>query len=156
MTATPSPSQPKTGACRCGRVWLEITKAPLITMACHCSGCQRMTASAFSLSAAIPADGFRVTRGAPVPGGLHGAVRHFFCPDCMSWMFTRPPGADAFVNVRTALLDGDDWKEPFVETWTSEKLPWASTPARHSFPGFPAEIAWPGLVAEFQTMMAGG
>src|SRR3546814_9366082 len=40
------------GSCRCGGIQLEITAAPLLTMACHCVGCQKMTASAFSLSAA--------------------------------------------------------------------------------------------------------
>jgi hypothetical protein len=44
----------KEGGCRCGRVRLKITKRPLLTMACHCTGCQRMSSSAFSLSAAIP------------------------------------------------------------------------------------------------------
>src|SRR5690606_35371104 len=47
------------------------------TGACHCAGCQRMTASAFSLSAAIPTDGFEVTKGESVKGGLHGdETRH--------------------------------------------------------------------------------
>ena len=39
-----------TGSCRCGKVGISVTGAPMLTMACHCSGCQRMTASAFSLS----------------------------------------------------------------------------------------------------------
>src|SRR3546814_6643676 len=73
------------GSCRCGGIQLEITAAPLLTMACHCVGCQKMTASAFSLSAAIPTQGFRVTSGEPVIGGLHGTERHYFCPFCLSW-----------------------------------------------------------------------
>ena len=63
-------------------------------MACHCTGCQRMTASAFSLSALYPSSGFEVTEGRPVIGGLHGPARHFFCPHCMSWLFTRPEGTE--------------------------------------------------------------
>src|SRR5215470_19244491 len=88
------------GGCRCGRVRFRINAAPLLTMACHCTGCQRMTSSAFSLSAAIPSDGFSVTQGEPVIGGLHGPTRHFFCAYCMSWLFTRPEGLDWFVNIR--------------------------------------------------------
>ena len=31
-----------------------------------------------------------MTKGEPVIGGLHGAEsHHYFCPHCMSWMFTR-------------------------------------------------------------------
>ena len=67
---------PQDGSCRCGRVKLRISKAPLLSMACHCTGCQKMSSSAYSLSAAIPADGFEVTEGEPVIGGLHGAARH--------------------------------------------------------------------------------
>ena len=40
-----------------------LSARPLITMACHCTGCQRMTASAFSLSALYPSGGFEVTEG---------------------------------------------------------------------------------------------
>ncbi|WP_445260586.1 GFA family protein [Picosynechococcus sp. PCC 11901] len=34
------------GQCRCGQVKFEVTSEPLITMACHCVGCQKITASA--------------------------------------------------------------------------------------------------------------
>jgi hypothetical protein len=47
------------GGCRCGQVRIKVSSAPFLTMACHCTGCQRMTARAFSLSAAIPSQGFR-------------------------------------------------------------------------------------------------
>jgi hypothetical protein len=86
-----------------------------------------MTASAFSLSVAVRADGFSVTRGEPVIGGLHGETHHYFCPRCMSWMFTRTEGFDWLVNVRATMLDDPSWFIPFIETWTSEKLPWATT-----------------------------
>jgi hypothetical protein len=92
------------GGCRCGQVRIKMTVPPFLTMACHCTGCQRMTGSAFSLSAAFPSNAFSVTKGEPVIGGLHGSPRHYFCPHCMSWLFTRPDGFD-FVNVRATMLD---------------------------------------------------
>jgi hypothetical protein len=121
-------------------------------MACHCTGCQRMTASAYSLSAAIPSDGFLIIHGEPVIGGLHGATRHFHCPHCMSWMFTRPEGMDWFVNLRATMLDDPQWFTPFIETCTSEKLPWATTPAVHSFEGFPAFEDYQGLTEEYAAL----
>ncbi|MBB4188072.1 GFA family protein [Sinorhizobium terangae] len=138
------------GGCRCGGVRFKVSAPPLLTMACHCTGCQRMTASAFSLSVAIPSEGFAVTKGEPVIGGVHGATRHYFCPHCMSWMFTRPEGMDWFVNVRATMLDDPSWFSPFIETWTSEKLPWATTPAVHSYETLPPLEAYEGLLEEYR------
>ncbi|SEK16069.1 MULTISPECIES: GFA family protein [unclassified Variovorax] len=140
---------PWEGGCRCGQVRLRISAPPLLAMACHCTGCQRMTASAFSLSLAIPTPGFEVTAGEPVIGGLHGDSHHCFCPHCKSWLFTRTEGLDYFVNIRAGALDHHEWFVPFVETWTDEKLPWASTPAKHSFGALPAMDAFPALIEAY-------
>ena len=137
------------GGCRCGQVRFRVGPRPLVTMACHCTGCQRMTASAFSLSALYPSHGFEVTSGGPVIGGLHGPTRHFFCPRCMSWLFTRPEGMDEFVNVRATMLDDARAYRPFIETYTIERLPWARTPAVHSFERLPPMELYPDLLAEF-------
>ena len=145
---------PLDGSCRCGRVKLRISKAPMITMACHCTGCQKMSSSAYSLSAAIPTDGFEVIAGEPVIGGLHGASRHYFCGWCMTWMFTRPEGVDFFVNVRPTMLDDAGWYEPFIETFTSEKLAWAGTAARHSYPTYPAMEDYEGLMKGYAATLA--
>lgn len=147
-------SLPLEGGCRCGRVRLRVEAPPLLTMACHCTGCQRMSASAFSLSAAIPSEGFAVIQGEPVIGGLHGAIEHYFCPYCMSWMFTRPDVTDLFVNVRPTMLDDMSWFSPFIETYTCEQVPWAKTPAVHSFEMFPPFEAYEGLVQEYAAQHA--
>ncbi|TIV10530.1 MAG: GFA family protein, partial [Mesorhizobium sp.] len=120
-----------------------------LTTACHCTGCQRMSSSAYSLSAAIPSNGFEVTKCEPVIGGLHGASKHYFCGYCMTWMFTRPEGIDWFVNLRPTMLDDHAWFAPFIETWTAEKLPWAATSAVHSYEALPAFEEYEGLVAEY-------
>lgn len=137
------------GRCRCGQVQFEVTSKPLVTMVCHCTGCQRMTASAYSLSSLYASHQFRVTMGEPVIGGLHGTTRHFFCPQCMSWLFTRPDGMDQFVNVRATMMDDARSFVPFVETYTEEMLPWAKTRAAHSFSKFPPPERFPDLIAEF-------
>jgi len=137
------------GRCRCGEIRFAVDGPPLVTMACHCTGCQRMTASAFSLSSLHLGKAFQLLAGEPVLGGLRAETRHFFCPSCMSWLFTRPEGMDAFVNVRSTLLDNAAVYTPFVETFTNEKLPWAQTGAVHSFERFPEEADFPTLLAEF-------
>ena len=56
------------GGCRCGWVRFAVAGVPLATMACHCEGCRRMTASAFSVSGLYPLDAFRITQGDTVRG----------------------------------------------------------------------------------------
>jgi hypothetical protein len=145
---------PALGRCRCNEVELRISATPLMTGACHCRGCQRMSSSAYSLSVAIPTPGFEVTRGEPVIGGLRNpAQKHFFCPRCMTWMFTR--AMPEFVNVRATLLDDATWFSPFMETWTRTRLPWASTPAVRSYEEFPPMEDYEKLISEFRKVSPG-
>jgi len=108
-----------------------------------------MSASAFSLSSLYPASVFHITSGDPVIGGLHGATRHYFCPHCLSWAFTRPEGMDDFVNVRSMLLDDAASYTPYLETFAAQKLPWTVTGAAHSFAGLPPPEDFPALLAGF-------
>ncbi len=140
---------PWEGRCRCDRVRLRVTQPPIMATACHCTGCQRMSSSAFSLNLMLPAAGLQILTGEPVVGGLHGPSKHLFCGHCMTWMFTRPEGMDQLVNLRPSMLDDHSWFEPFVETYTGEKLPWARTPATHSFARFPEASDYEGLIREF-------
>jgi hypothetical protein len=47
------------------------------------------------------------------------------------------------------MLDDTRGYRPFVETYTSEKLGWATTGAVRSFETFPPEEQFPELLAEF-------
>ena len=60
-----------------------------------------------------------------------------------------PATATQFVNVRPTMFDIPAWSRPFIESFTSEKLPWASTSAKHSFDRFPAPEQYGMLVAEY-------
>jgi len=112
-----------------------------------------MSASAFSLSAAIPTKAFEVIRGEPVLAGLRNPdLRHFFCPQCMSWMFTR--FLPDFVNVRATMLEDVSWFAPFMETWTKTKLPWVTTPAVHRYAEFPPMQDYAKLTAEFSQTLS--
>ncbi|WP_274628067.1 GFA family protein [Arvimicrobium flavum] len=140
---------PLDGSCRCGRVKIRLTQPPICTAACHCRGCQKMASSAYSLTAMVPADGFEVTSGETVIGGLHGdALHHHFCGHCMTWMFTRPVGM-GFVNVRPTMFDETAWFRPYMETFASTKLPFAETGAVRSFGEFPAMAEIEGLLAGY-------
>lgn len=152
----PAMTLPATGGCRCGALRFRVTVPPLCTMACHCTGCQKMSGSAFSTTAMIPAEGFEVTAGTPVVGGLKGPdIHHQHCPECLSWVFTTFGPDRPRVNLRAVMLDNPSWFAPFAETWTATQLPWALTGAPHSFEHFPPPEALPALMAEFAAFYGG-
>ena len=91
-----------------------------------------------------------VIEGETVIGGVHGPdLHHHGCAHCLSWIFTRFDALGDVVNVRATLLDDAAGFVPFVETCTAEALPWATTPARHSFAGFPPMDRFPELLADY-------
>jgi hypothetical protein len=51
----------------------RVNAAPLVTMACHYTGCQKMSSSAYSLSAAL-AESFQITQGERLVGGDRTAL----------------------------------------------------------------------------------
>jgi len=140
---------PWDGGCMCGRVRVRVSRPPLLTMACHCTGCQKFSASAFSLTMSVPRDGFAVVQGELAIGGMHGPHRHSFCAHCKNWIYTQPHGLDFLINVRPTMLDQHAWVKPFIEVYTSEKLPWAFTGATHSFATQPDLAGYQPLVEEF-------
>jgi hypothetical protein len=137
------------GGCRCDAVRFAVIGAPLLTFACHCIGCQHMSASAFSLSSLYPAERFAVTNGETVLGGLKGATRHHFCASCMSWLFTVPEGMDELVNIRSTMFDDSSTHRPFIDAWLSEGVSWVDSGATRKFDSIPAEDEFPQLMADY-------
>ena len=148
-------SLPIEGSCMCGQVKVRVSIAPIITMACHCSGCQKLSASAFSLTAMVPAAGFALIAGETRIGALHGDNPYVYCANCLNWLYTELTSAP-FVNVRPGLFDVSAWSVPFIESYVSEKLPWATTPAKHSFEKYPEPRQYGPLMAEFAALQSGG
>jgi hypothetical protein len=141
---------PWNGGCRCGEIRLRVTMPPLLAGACHGTGCQKMTGSAFSITLTVPSDGFKVTVGEPIRGGLgSGVSHHMHCPKCLSWVYTRADGFDWFVNIRATMLDDHGWFAPFVELWTDEKLPWAQIGAPRSYQRDPDLAEWEELMQAY-------
>lgn len=146
------PDMPIEGGCRCGKVRFRINQSPLFTAICHCTGCQKMTGSAFSTTVCVPADGFDVIEGETVAGGMHGGREkgdHQHCDWCKSWIFTRVPAAMGVINVRATMLDDASWVTPFLETYTSEALPWAIQDSPRSYAKFPPPEEYQAIVADY-------
>ena len=128
---------PLTGGCICGAVRYAVAQTPIEVYACHCTDCQRITSSAFSIGAVVPDDAFAATGkvAISVPGGITegGRVkRRWVCPDCGTWLFGNPrqgtqhPGM--FRVVRGGTLDDTSWLKPTAHYWTRSKQPWVALP----------------------------
>lgn len=137
----------------CGQCRVRISIAPIVTMACHCKGCQKLSGSAFSLTVMVSADGFELLGGETRVGALHGDNAYRYCANCLNWLYTALASAP-FVNVRPMMFDVPEWSVPFVESFVSEKLPWATTPARHSFAKFPEPHEYGPLMAEYAALQS--
>jgi hypothetical protein len=89
-----------------------------------------------------------VTQGEPELDKGPSPNAHFFCPVCKNWVFLRLD-ALGIVNVRPTMLDEHRWFRPFIEIFTSRKLPWATTSAVHSFETLPDPQAFRSLIEVF-------
>ena len=108
-----------------------------MTYACHCTECQRITSSAFSLAITVPDHAFRLTRGEPrlvsrVADSGRTTTR-WLCPECGCWIVGSPqPGAapgETIRRVRAGTLDDRSWLRPTAHFWTRSKQPWVTLPA---------------------------
>ena len=121
---------PQTGGCQCGAIRYEITEAPQLVYTCHCTDCQRLTSSAFSLGIVVSEPAFRLD--GVVPRRLQriadsGRVNtRLVCPECGSWVCGLP--RDAVVRVRAGTLDDTSWLRPTRHIWTRSKQTWITLP----------------------------
>jgi hypothetical protein len=139
---------PWEGGCLCGSIRFLVSAPPLLTLACHCTWCQKRSASAFSSVISLPGSGFEITRGEPEAGWSPSEHRHFFCPRCRNWLFLSVSGM-GIINLRATMLDEHRWFAPYIEIFAANKLPWVSTGARHSFAGMPDAQAFESSMQSF-------
>jgi hypothetical protein len=75
------------GGCLCGRVRFRTTQAPMRTLACHCTFCQKVTGSSYFAESMFAMDAVQLD-------GSHKKVFVHFCPNCgttVSLTFERWP-----------------------------------------------------------------
>ncbi len=134
------PKPPFEGSCLCGAVQVLITEPPLLTVACHCRDCQKMSASGYSLATLFPSSGFSCSGELKRGGRGSGPRAHYYCKSCLSLIYTRVEGADDRINLRTSVLNDAALFEPFVELMTDDKMAWVNVPAVRSFARFPDSV----------------
>jgi hypothetical protein len=130
---------------------MRISAPPLIAMACHCRGCQKLTSGAYSLTLMLQKSGFE-SHGETELGALHRAEsQHHYCTRCKTWLYTTAPSLDGMglLNFRPTMLEDASWVVPYVESYVSEKLPGVITGAKHSFDQFPPPERYEDLMGAY-------
>jgi hypothetical protein len=126
---------PQTGGCQCGRLRYEITQTPTLVYTCHCTECQRLTGSAFSMALVVAADAFYLKgpepRSTQRTADSGRTVTHWVCPDCGTWIWSGPrpdPATQDALRVLAGTLDDTSWLRPTVHFWTRNAQPWVVLP----------------------------
>ena len=121
---------PQTGGCQCGKLRYEITETPQLVYTCHCTDCQRLTSSAFSMGVVVTETGFRLSgiepRSLQRTADSGRVNTRLVCPECGAWVCGTPRGG--LVRVRAGTLDDTSWLRPTRHIWTRSKQPRTTVP----------------------------
>jgi hypothetical protein len=121
------------GGCVCGSVRYRLLEDPMFIQACHCTGCQRSTGSAFIISMVLESAKLELYSGEPVvsslTGGSDGVFNLFSCGECGTTLWAGAQGDDkGLVYVRVGTLDNARQVKPMAHIWTRSKHEWVILP----------------------------
>jgi hypothetical protein len=122
-----------TGGCVCEKIRYRLTRSPMITQACHCRDCQRITGSAFAINMWIERQYFETLAGKPKSftraAGSGKEHQVFFCGTCGTIVWQRYALAPAnLLIVRAGTLDKPGAIRPAIHIFTRSKVPWLILP----------------------------
>jgi hypothetical protein len=139
-----------TGGCLCGAFRYEIDQVPKAVCACHCTDCQRLTGSAFSMAILVPESAWRSNEANLIQcvsvTASGGRKSRWLCKTCKTWVFggaprgKAPAGSIRFIQAGT--LDDTSWLRPTVHFWTRSAQAWVAVRQGDSqFETQPSELA---------------
>jgi hypothetical protein len=123
-----NPTLPLEGGCQCGAVRYRLSAPPLMIYNCHCKNCQKITGSAFVVSASVLESSFVIVKGTPkrIEWTADSGNRRFgdFCGDCGSRIVNGQVPSMGVLSLRAGTFDDTSWVEPVGDIWTRSAQPW--------------------------------
>ncbi len=149
---TETPFVPLTGSCRCEQARFRLETAPIITHACHCRLCQKLSGSPFRSVAMIETARVTLLEGKTL--SFHGkkSQKQIQCADCGCGLWTHHPDlGDGIAFVGVGVLDEGERLPPEAHYFVRSKHPWIALP-----PGIPAfeQLGDPGKAGARERVMA--
>jgi hypothetical protein len=124
---------PIEGSCQCGQVTYKLYEAPTKVYACHCTECQKLSTSPFSITAIVPAGAIEFTGelsewSRVADSGNRNNAK--FCPTCGNRVYHYNPDDPATVKLKLkpVSLADDGIFAPKAHIWVSEKQSWYQIP----------------------------
>jgi len=111
-------------------VTYSVDAEPVWQGVCHCSNCQRQTASAFSPIVGVPSksltvEGTTLASFKTPSEGYESTTERRFCSACGSPIFSTIESMPGVAFLKAGTLDDASWFEPTAEIWTRSAQPWA-------------------------------
>lgn len=117
-----------TGSCHCGAIAYEAELNPEKVGICHCTDCQKLSASAYRTVALVDADDFGITNGKPkeylkIADSGNRRIQAF-CSECGSGIYSVNPNEPTAYVIRVGTIDQRENLPPRFEIWHRSALSW--------------------------------
>jgi hypothetical protein len=127
------------GGCLCGAMRYECSAQPLGTAICHCTHCQKVSGSAFSVNVVVPAPSLTwqgQSLASYADKGESGKpVSRKFCRNCGSSLAIETEALPGAIIIKAGTLDDKSWLKPNYHLWTNSAQPWVRIePDAKTFP----------------------
>ena len=124
---------PIKASCQCGQVTYALHKAPKVVLACHCTECQKLSTSPFSITAVVDKDTIEFFGEMSEWSRLSdsGNRNHAkFCPGCGNRIYHFNPEDLSTIKLKLKPIDLENSEifEPTMHVWVKEKLNWYQIP----------------------------
>lgn len=130
------------GRCQCGHVKYRVTGETVACFVCHCTDCQRQSASAFGTALWLRSFSREVLTGElgmwvrTTPTGKQLVCE--FCSRCGTRVFHQMADQRETMSIKPGTLDTALNLAPVAQIWTSSARSWVQLPAGLlSYPGNP-------------------
>jgi len=118
------------GSCHCGAIKFDATVDPDRVTICHCTACQNLTGTAYRVTVAASAEGFRLICGSPktyIKVADSGNKRaQMFCAECGSHLYAHAAVENPErLGLRIGCLEERTELVPRKRIWCKSALPWS-------------------------------
>ncbi len=122
---------PIAGSCQCGGVRYRLLAPPMKVVACHCRECQKLSTSAFSITALVATgdiefEGELAHWERSSDSGNTNAAK--FCPTCGNRIYHFNPADPERIKLKPSTLDDTSIIQPTAHIWVSQKQDWYEIP----------------------------